>query len=117
MRDQLGALILASRQEYTRGEWACFEGRQFSIRPTGSIAYKLALVSAGLADATWTLSPKHEWDIAAGVALVSSAGGRVGCTQKAKLLFNQDKTLLPGLVASSNGIWEQVLQLVSTGDT
>ena len=51
-----------------------FEGRNFAIRPTGSVAYKLALVAAGLADATWTLSPKHEWDVAAGVALIQSAG-------------------------------------------
>ena len=38
----------------------------------GSVAYKLALVSAGLADATFTLTPKHEWDVAAGAALVKS---------------------------------------------
>ena len=61
-----GAVVLASRQEFNRGEWARFEGRNFAIRPTGSVAYKLALVAAGLADATWTLSPKHEWDVAAG---------------------------------------------------
>lgn len=74
-----GAVVLASRQEYVRGEWGAFENRNFSIRPTGSIAYKLAQVSASLADATWTLTPKHEWDVAAGVALVRSAGGRVHC--------------------------------------
>src|SRR6516164_2436000 len=96
--DLNGAVVLASRQEYKRGEWAQFEGKQFSIRPTGSVAYKLALVSAGLADATWTLSPKHEWDIAAGVALVTSAGGTVACTRNAKLQFNQSATLLPGLI-------------------
>ncbi len=106
------AEVLASRQEFKRGEWTRFEGKEFSIRATGSVAYKLALVSAGLADATWTLSPKHEWDVAAGVALANSAGCRVCCTQNATLHFNQDKTLLPGLVASSKGIWSQVLQLV-----
>ena len=42
----------------------------------GSVAYKMALVAAGVADATWTLAPKHEWDVAAGVALVLAAGGR-----------------------------------------
>jgi len=108
-----GALVLASRQEYCRGEWSRFEGRQFSIRPTGSVAYKLALVSAGLADATWTLSPKHEWDIAAGVALVRSAGGSVGCIRNADLRFNESDTLLPGLAASGNGIWTEVTQLIN----
>ena len=107
-----GALVLASRQEYKRGEWAQFEGKGFSVRKTGSVAYKLALVSAGLADATWTLSPKHEWDVAAGVALVNSAGGTVACTRNAKLQFNQSATLLPGLIASGGGIWSQVLQVI-----
>ena len=108
-----GAVILASRQEYKRGEWKAFEGKQFSVRVTGSVAYKLALVSAGLADATWTLSPKHEWDVAAGVALAKSAGCGVCCTRNARLLFNRDPTLLPGLVASSMGIWDEVLQVVT----
>src|SRR5580692_2483073 len=70
-----GALILASRSEVKRGEWKTFENSGCKIRPMGSVAYKLALVSAGLADATFTLTPKHEWDIAGGVALVESGGG------------------------------------------
>lgn len=107
-----GAVVLASRQEYKRGEWRQFEGQRISVKPTGSVAYKLALVSAGLADATWTLSPKHEWDVAAGVALVNSAGGKVACIRDAKLQFNQPKPLLPGLVASSSQIWESVTRLV-----
>jgi myo-inositol-1(or 4)-monophosphatase len=111
-KDLDGAVVLASRQEYKRGEWVQFEGKPFSIRPTGSVAYKLALVSAGLADATWTLSPKHEWDVAAGVALVNSAGGRVSCIRDGRLQFNQAKTLLPGLVASSSGIWQSVSRIV-----
>lgn len=108
-----GAVVLASRQEYKRGEWTKFEGKQFSIQATGSVAYKLALVAAGFADATWTLSPKHEWDVAAGVALANSAGCEVCCTQNVKLHFNQNQTLLPGLLASSKGIWGEVLQVVS----
>jgi myo-inositol-1(or 4)-monophosphatase len=79
----------------------------------GSIAYKLALVAAGLGDATWTLRPKHEWDVAAGVALVHAAGGRVCCTQNAELGFNRDDALFPGMIAGALGIWEQVMQLIA----
>jgi len=111
-KDLNGAVVLASRQEYKRGEWEQFEGKLFSIKPTGSVAYKLALVSAGLADATWTLSPKHEWDVAAGVALVSSARGTVACIRDGRLQFNQPNTLLPGLVASGTGIWQSVSRIV-----
>ncbi len=33
------------------------------------------LLVVGLADATWTLVPKHDCDVAAGPALVHAAGG------------------------------------------
>ena len=55
----------------------------------GSVAYKLALVAVGLADATWTLVPKHEWDVAGGVALVLAGGGSVGGRDGSALRFNQ----------------------------
>src|SRR5450755_5116228 len=70
-----GAVILASRSETKRGEWKRFDKAAAKVRPMGSVAYKLALVSVGLADITFTLTPKNEWDIAAGAALVESAGG------------------------------------------
>jgi myo-inositol-1(or 4)-monophosphatase len=45
-------------------------------RPIGSIAYALALVAAGQADAAVTLEGGNEWDIAAGVLLIEESGGR-----------------------------------------
>src|SRR5215468_8960859 len=70
-----GAVTLASRSEVKRGEWKAFENGPLRVLAMGSVAYKLALVSAGLADITFTLTPKHEWDVAAGAALVASSGG------------------------------------------
>ena len=58
-----------------RGEWDRFFSTDISVRNMGSVAYKLGLVGAGLADATWTLVPKHEWDVAAGAAIVLAGGG------------------------------------------
>jgi myo-inositol-1(or 4)-monophosphatase len=96
-----GALVLASRSEVDRGEWERFRGSAFTVRPVGSVAYKLALVAAGLADATWTLVPKHEWDVAAGVALVLAAGGSVQTRDGSPLRFNQPIPKLTGLVAQA----------------
>ena len=107
------AVILASRQEYKRGEWKCFEQLPFTVRAMGSVAYKLALVAAGRADATWTLSPKHEWDVAAGVALVTAAGGVVRRTDGVELRFNQDTVLFPGLAASTKNLWPEVAHLIA----
>jgi myo-inositol-1(or 4)-monophosphatase len=94
-----GAVVLASRSEVGRGDWERYRGRAFATRPVGSVAYKLALVAAGLADATWTLSPKNEWDVAAGVALVVAGGGAVFSLEGRAPTFNNRSTLLSGLVA------------------
>ena len=57
--DSEGSLILASRSEVKRGEWKTFQNGEYNIRPMGSVAYKLGLVAAGLADVTFTLTPKE----------------------------------------------------------
>jgi myo-inositol-1(or 4)-monophosphatase len=99
-RDTLdGAIVLASRSEVSRGDWERYRAAAFTVRPLGSVAYKMALVAAGLADATWTLAPKHEWDVAAGAALVLAAGGRVGTLDGSPLRFNQQRPWLSGLYA------------------
>lgn len=103
-----GALVLASRSECKRGEWKQAEQRGLTIQPMGSVAYKLSRVAAGLADATWTLSPKHEWDVAAGVALVRSAGGRIYSPDTSELGFNRRSTLLPGLIACGPNLWPEI---------
>ena len=94
-----GAVVLASRSEFDRGEWERFRDAAFTVRPVGSVAYKLALVAAGLADATWTLVPKHEWDVAAGAALVRAGGGSVHAQDGSLPMFNQPQPRLTGLIA------------------
>jgi len=108
-----GALVLASRSETKRGEWKAFQKTALNIRPMGSVAYKLALVSAGLADGTFTLTPKHEWDIAGGAALVASGGGFVSTLQNAPLRCNNKSPLLSGLVACGPAMRDELLTLVS----
>ena len=98
------ALVLASRSEVRRGEWKRFEAEPFTIHPCGSVAYKLAQVAAGLADATWTLVPKHEWDVAAGVALVLAAGGSVMDLRGSLPAFNRPDPKLDGLIATCPGL-------------
>jgi myo-inositol-1(or 4)-monophosphatase len=108
-----GALVLASRSEMKRGEWKRFQNTSLEIRFVGSVAYKLALVSAGLADVTFTLTPKHEWDIAAGAALVSSAGGFVSTLRNSSLQCNNKSPLLTGLLASGPFMRDELLALVN----
>lgn len=97
------AVVLASRSEIGRNEWSQYEGRSWKLRPMGSVALKMALVAAGLVDATWTLVPKHEWDVAAGTALVNAAGGRVFVPGEGKPTFNRTDAKFPGLAALGAG--------------
>jgi myo-inositol-1(or 4)-monophosphatase len=106
------ATILASRSETKRGEWKNFASR-FRMQPMGSVAYKLAVLAMGDADATFTLTPKNEWDICAGVLLVEEAGGKVSHLDGRRVIFNQPKTLLQGLVASNGLLHPQLLDLIA----
>ena len=99
--DLAGAVVLASRSEMARGEWDRFRDAPFEVRPTGSVAYKMSLVAAGRADATFTLVPKHEWDVAAGIALVLAAGGIVRAMDGSTVAFNRPSALLPGLLVAN----------------
>lgn len=103
-----GAKVLASRSEVKRGEWTRFSDGMLDIVPMGSVAYKLARVSAGLADATFTLVPKNEWDVAAGTLLVEAAGGKVLEKNGDTLTFNRPDTLLTGLIASGASLFDKL---------
>ena len=109
--DLRDALVLASRSEVKRGEWEAFKST-LKIRPMGSVAYKLALVSAGLADVTFTLTPKHEWDVAAGAALVLSSGGFVQTLENCALRCNQRNPLLSGLIACGPNLRQELMALL-----
>jgi myo-inositol-1(or 4)-monophosphatase len=102
------ATVLASRSEVRRREWDRFVGESFEVVPMGSVAFKMALVAAGRADATWTLVPKHEWDVAAGAALVAAARGWVALPSGDVPQFNRPRPLLPGLGAVSAALASEV---------
>lgn len=112
-RDLRGILVLASRSEVARGQWDPYFSTDVSIRTMGSVAYKLALVAAGLADATWSLAPKNEWDVAGGAALVKAAAGRVSLPDGTTRRFNSRDTLMPGIVATGAEIHDAALELMA----
>ena len=107
-----GAVVLASRSETKRGEWDQFKNAPFKVRPMGSVAYKLARVSAGLEDVTFTLTPKNEWDVAGGAALIASAGGFVQ-TLQGPLICNRNNPLIEGLIAAGPLLKDDLLRFLA----
>lgn len=70
------ALVLVSHREEEEGLLEELQ-KELKTQKISSIAYKMALVAAGKADAMITFHPKSEWDTAAGHLLCSEAGVRV----------------------------------------
>jgi myo-inositol-1(or 4)-monophosphatase len=110
LRTLARATVLASRSETARGEWQVFD-RTMKVKPTGSVAYKLAMVAAGKADATFTRSPKSEWDIASGAALVVEAGGVITDIRGREIRFNQRNVKLEGLIADNRILHDALMKV------
>jgi len=106
------ARILASRSEDKRGEWDPFKTRM-RVELTGSVAFKLALIAAGRGDGTFSLTPKHEWDICSGAALIEAGGGRITDCHGRPLRFNREKPLLPGIIATNAPLFEPIRALIA----
>jgi len=101
--------ILASRTEVRDGKWEAIK-KIHHVKEVGSIAYKLALIASGQAQATISFAPKHEWDIAAGVLLVTEAGGTVTDLSGRPFLFNQAELLVNGVIAAGQQNHEKILK-------
>jgi len=105
--------VLASRSEIRRGEWEGFVGGRLQVKPCGSVAYKLGLVAAGRADATWTLVPKSEWDVVAGTALVRGAGGVVTLADGGAPRFNKARPVFPNYVAAGRAVSSSLARMLN----
>ena len=106
------ATVGASRSELKRGEWDRFARAVFNVIPKGSVAYKLALVAAGRLDATWTLCPKNEWDLAGGAALLNAAGAWGVLKDGSDPTWNSPNPLVPGFIATTPALRPDVEALL-----
>ena len=92
-----GRKLLASRSELKRGEFEPFEA-DWDVTATGSIQFKLALIAAGEAAATFSRGPKHEWDVCAGALIVAEAGGLATDLFGGELNYNQAFPKVKGIL-------------------
>lgn len=111
-REELtGSKIDASRSERKRGEFEPFE-ESLDILTMGSIAWKLARSAIGVADATWSRGPKHEWDICAGVLLTIEGGGHCVDLDGNAFKFNKSWPKVNGIIATGTHLLDEVLALL-----
>jgi myo-inositol-1(or 4)-monophosphatase len=101
----------ASRSELKRGEFDPFKNL-VRLQTMGSIAYKLARLSAGQSDATWSRGPKSEWDICAGMLLIEEAGGKIVDLDNRPFSFNQSVPKVNGIIATNGRLQDQVVTML-----
>jgi myo-inositol-1(or 4)-monophosphatase len=106
------ATLLASRGEIQAGELEPFTGA-YRVQRVGSTAYKLARIAGGQADAYLSRGLKSEWDICAGVLLVTEAGGRVTDARGREPAFNRPEPLVHGVLAAGEYWHTQLLEVIS----
>jgi len=106
-------VVLVNPPAMERGVFRAIEAAA-ECRPMGSIAYTLALVSAGQADATLNLDGLNEWDVAGGVLLIEEAGGTVMDRNGSPLSFNQSNTTIRGILAADKDLLNRLLTFTHT---
>ena len=108
------ASMSVSRSEAARGEVDPLRAHLGELREIGSVAYKLAVVSAGLTDVNVSVQPKNEWDVCAGDLLVCEAGGRMLDLDSRVRVYNQrDPLIRGGLVAGNLPLTDALVSLIA----
>ena len=105
------AVLIASRSETKRGDYSAYESWFAEHRPTGSIAWKLAVVASGREHGDINLStrPKSEWDVCAGDLLIREAGGRYLDLEGNPPRYNKpDPVIDRPMVAANPALLEQL---------
>jgi myo-inositol-1(or 4)-monophosphatase len=94
-----GARMIGQKNRFADKKWPA-PWPKLEIIERQSIAYRMALVAAGLGDATILFGWKHEWDVAAGTAIVEAAGGAATDLWGDPLSFNNENPRVPGVAAA-----------------
>ena len=100
--------------EVSRSEWKddLFKNvisDEFSVRPIGSIAYKLGRLAAGKSDFVVSLKPKNIWDIAGGTLLCQQAGFKF--YSKGKLVDTVESSYEPPLIWCHEEIFSKLSEI------
>jgi myo-inositol-1(or 4)-monophosphatase len=94
-----GASLIGRPRFYDDKKWpAPWPPLELTWRP--AIANRLALIASGAFDGLVLPAFKHEWDVAAGAAILGAAGGRISDLWGGALMFNQPEPRLAGVVAA-----------------
>jgi myo-inositol-1(or 4)-monophosphatase len=99
--------MLGDRTQFTTPPWPSMH-----VQNRNSIAYRLVLVADGSADASVSLTPKRDWDLAAADIILHEAGGFLTDAQGALLIYNRPVTRQNSLVAANPRLHREIVTLL-----
>ena len=105
------AQVLSHKANLRPEFWQSGCAPQMHLAFRSSLAYRLCLVANGAFDAMLTLRPTWEWDVAAGILILTEAGGTATTQTGAAPVFNNPHPQLAGLVAAGQTHQEICAQL------
>jgi myo-inositol-1(or 4)-monophosphatase len=115
-----GCRVLGQKDMFTHTAWAepsLAAWKAVQIESRSSIAYRMALIAAGLFDAAIVLSPKHDWDMAAGDVVVREAGGVVTSKEGHPLQFGGPNPVQRSMICAGSRLHARFMeQLRRSGD-
>ncbi|HKY18444.1 MAG TPA: 3'(2'),5'-bisphosphate nucleotidase CysQ [Rhizomicrobium sp.] len=102
-----GCAMLGDRTQFTQAPWP-----PMHVQNRNSVAYRLVLVADGSADASVSLTPKRDWDLAAADIILHEAGGRLTDANGTILTYNRPNTLQTNIVAANPGLHAGIIALL-----
>jgi myo-inositol-1(or 4)-monophosphatase len=102
-----GCAMLGDRNQLGNPPWP-----PMHIQNRNSVAYRLALVADGSADASVSLTSKRDWDLAAADVILHEAGGRLTDSAGRVLRYNRASTLQSSLVAAGPKLHTEIMDLL-----
>lgn len=108
-----GCRVLGQKDMFVHPAWPQGPGAPWStiqIESRSSIAYRMALVAAGHFDAAIVLSPKHDWDMAAGDVVVREAGGVVTSRDGYPLQFGGPSAVQRSMICAGPALHVRLME-------
>jgi myo-inositol-1(or 4)-monophosphatase len=103
--------MLGDRTQFTGSPWP-----PMHVQNRNSVAYRLALVADGSADASVSLTAKRDWDLAAADIILQEAGGLLSDASGKPLVYNKSVTKQASLVAANPALHAQIISLLGGCD-